>query len=216
MAHALVQGAVSSQARRRGGVLTCPACDALGIFEHSVVVPTAALHGARSLEDLRWLSQCDACAAVFSRSGPRDLTIAYATPPPNWGPLVWFRPPWVADSIEAAFELSWDLAEHYFARLGRSLAWAAFVPGFLTDLRRAGYGPRLRAGQSVSALVLSRAREHGLRDGQRYIRLLPCADAAFAIEAELHTGTIHRRDVLPIAAGWLAEALDALVATPID
>lgn len=129
---------------------------------------------------------------------------------------IWMRPPWLAESAETDFEMSWDIVEHYFDRLTRDVEWIGFVAPFILELRRSGWGSTLRAGQSLAALVLSRARQHGLRVGQSYVSLAAAPNGTFAAEVSLRGKGVRRKGVPPSLGGWLHDRLVELVAISID
>lgn len=70
--------------------------------------------------------------------------------------------------IEGEFLQSWDKIEQFYN--GNTFGLQELVPPFLAELRRAGYDRKLRAGQSMWTLVLSRSRRHGLRADQPCVR----------------------------------------------
>jgi hypothetical protein len=67
------------------------------------------------------------------------------------------------DSIEGEFIQSWDRIEQFFDSVLEPGPWKDQVLQFISQLRHAGYDRKLRAGQSLFALVVSRSRRHGLR-----------------------------------------------------
>jgi hypothetical protein len=74
-------------------------------------------------------------------------------------------------AIEEAFSLTWDAIEQYYAFMlnhprWEHIAWMKPLLDLIAELRNRGYDRYLRAGQSVSRLVLSRSLSHGLRDEQ--------------------------------------------------
>lgn len=66
--------------------------------------------------------------------------------------------------VEGEFIQSWDGIEEFY-RQG-SFEFSGVVLAMIEDMREAGYDQRLRAGQSLSSLGLSRSRRHGLRANQ--------------------------------------------------
>ncbi|MGB0580982.1 MAG: hypothetical protein ACPGVU_14885 [Limisphaerales bacterium] len=66
--------------------------------------------------------------------------------------------------LEGEFMRSWDAMEMFFKEDGGD----HFEPAraFIRAMRDAGYDRRLRAGQSMSIMGLSRSRDQGLRDDQ--------------------------------------------------
>lgn len=112
--------------------------------------------------------------------------------------------------IEGEFIVSWDRVEDRYAEHGRG---AAPILSLLAALRSAGLAERLRAGTSNDALLLSRARRHGLRPEQPFVALrfrqgTLRADAPFAGVADRE----HPLTASPELLGLLQE----LAALPID
>lgn len=66
--------------------------------------------------------------------------------------------------VEGEFNASWDRIEQFFA--DEQFPCAGQVLGLIARIRQAGYDKKLRAGQSLWSLVVSRSRRHGLRDDQ--------------------------------------------------
>ena len=69
-------------------------------------------------------------------------------------------------SMQDQLMASWDGAEYLFADLFARCAYKNQVLEFLKQLRRAGYGRKLRAGPSLDMFIVSRSRRHGLRPDQ--------------------------------------------------
>lgn len=70
--------------------------------------------------------------------------------------------------IEGEFIKSWDCMEEFYREMdfpGREQ-----VVAFLAAMRERGYDRKLRAGQSLWSLILSRSRRHGLRRDHRSIQ----------------------------------------------
>jgi hypothetical protein len=126
--------------------------------------------------------------------------------------------------IEAEFAASWDCMEQFYSRrmLGNQVfnsPWKHVIDmlNLIAKLRQRGYDRRLRAGQQLDALVLSRSRVHGLRLDQ----------SRFSIEASWNEGAfvgygeppdihlqfqIERAEITP----EVEELLQRLLAQPID
>lgn len=68
--------------------------------------------------------------------------------------------------IEGEFLFSWQSVEKFYDRIMNSSARREKIRAFMDSLRRQGYDKTLRAGQSLSTLVLSRSRRHGLTERQ--------------------------------------------------
>jgi hypothetical protein len=69
---------------------------------------------------------------------------------------------------EAEFILSWDSIELLNKMF--NFPQIPHISEMIAKMREKEYDKRLRAGQSLYTLILSRSQEHGLRDGQPYIR----------------------------------------------
>src|SRR6516165_9054971 len=65
------------------------------------------------------------------------------------------------DPIESEFIQSWDKVQQFY-KSDYDSHLKFIVLRFLAALRRAGYDRKLRAGQSMDSLVLSRSRHCGL------------------------------------------------------
>lgn len=68
--------------------------------------------------------------------------------------------------VEAEFLKSWDRIENFYNRIPFVNLNISDILKLITELRRKGFDKTLRAGQSLSALVLSRSLHHGLREDQ--------------------------------------------------
>jgi len=71
--------------------------------------------------------------------------------------------------VEGEFIMSWK-AMFEFYNEGWSEDLARMAKAFMTELVERGYNKTLRAGQSLSSLILSRSRRHGLVKGQSCIQ----------------------------------------------
>jgi hypothetical protein len=69
--------------------------------------------------------------------------------------------------VEGEFIRSWEFIEQFYD--DEYFPLKGFVLAFIAELRRAGYDRKLRAGQSLWTLIVSRSRRHGLRAAQPYI-----------------------------------------------
>jgi hypothetical protein len=69
--------------------------------------------------------------------------------------------------IEGEFLMSWDSIDRFYDRL--HFPFVPKVRGLVAQMREKGYDRSLRAGQSLSSLIVSRSRRHGLRDDQPFI-----------------------------------------------
>jgi hypothetical protein len=68
--------------------------------------------------------------------------------------------------IEGEFISSWKSIDRFYREDFPELEQ---VPAFVDQLRAAGFEKSLRAGQSMTTLIVSRSRRHGMRSGQPYI-----------------------------------------------
>jgi hypothetical protein len=72
--------------------------------------------------------------------------------------------------IEEVFSKTWDHVESYYERLSGSYESLKKDRLFLIgELRGRGFDRQLRAGQKLFNLILSRARLHGLHEGQSWL-----------------------------------------------
>lgn len=78
-----------------------------------------------------------------------------------------------SQQIEQDFQDSWDKMDEFFHRLVETYHWEGHRPIFniLAEMRQRGYDKQLRAGQSMSTFVLTRARNHHYRAHHGRIRL---------------------------------------------
>ena len=101
-------------------------------------------------------------------------------------------------AIERAFMASWDHIEKFYVNAyfwgkewfelnqvspselnaeqldlilnhGKKLTWLRPIQPLMAEMRKRGYDRQLRAGQSMERLIVSRARNHGLRPDQACI-----------------------------------------------
>lgn len=184
----------------------CPTCKQPGLYEHSVLIAWQEAAREPSPAELTTYLRCARCGQPFqctrSTLTPLDPTAFEAL-----GTMLWIRPPWVEVSLEAEFEFSWDFTHYFYVRL--DLPEGELFSRLLERWRGEGYGARLRAGQSVTMLMLSRSREHGLREEQSYLQLAASDDGTLYV-----TGVIDGRrvqgDAISPEAGWLSARLDEL------
>jgi hypothetical protein len=69
--------------------------------------------------------------------------------------------------VEGEFVESWDRIEKFYAEM--NFPPAEEIRSLVKAMRAKGYDHKLRAGQSLYTLMLSRSRRHGLRQGQPHI-----------------------------------------------
>jgi hypothetical protein len=85
--------------------------------------------------------------------------------------------------VEGEFLESWNAIERFYLSFERWPAAQSQVLPFISQLRRKGYDKVLRAGQSMTTLVLSRSRRHGLRHGQPRVAIEFGADGRMALRS---------------------------------
>jgi hypothetical protein len=68
--------------------------------------------------------------------------------------------------IEIEFIKSWDYIEKFYKTMPFANINVPKILEFINQLRQIGFDRKLRAGQTLSALILSRSLHHGLREGQ--------------------------------------------------
>ena len=85
--------------------------------------------------------------------------------------------------IEQDFKASWDSIDQFFTRLVEHYHWEGHRPIFkiLAAMRELGYDRQLRAGQSMSTFVVTRARFHHYRAHHGRIRLDVLSDGLNAV-----------------------------------
>jgi len=71
--------------------------------------------------------------------------------------------------LEGEFVASWDSAEEQYGHFHPRALNKKAVARFIGELRNAGFDRTLRAGMSMSTLILSRSRFHGLRENQPWV-----------------------------------------------
>jgi hypothetical protein len=116
--------------------------------------------------------------------------------------------------VEGEFFCSWNRIGDFYTNLVFPCKARAVL--FIAQLRTAGYDRKIRAGQSLWMLVLSRSRRHGLRPDQACVRFefSPHEDAMIV---EVKHGDERSRLPSPIALSeTVREALDRLLACPVD
>ena len=195
-------------------MLACPACKRPGIFEHSVSISWEEVRGRQEGDAMPVYSRCVACKAVFARGAHGEFGAQLPAGPDAHH--VWIAPPWKKPGDEAQFEMSWDVVQAFFERLALKHAFVRPIYELIGALRDAGFGARLRAGQSVSSLGLSRAREHGLRPDQSHLFLHPQPDGTIRVRGRIGPIDVDFGPVSCVLAGELHRTIHALADVPID
>lgn len=188
----------------------CPECGERGIAEHSVLASPAELetlgHGAPRY------ARCSKCGTIFGGESPETLA---RLPDPPSGPFVRMVPPWKGTSDAHDLQVSWDVVELFFEDFDGD-AHLEPLRALIVLLREEGFDTKLRAGQSLTTLMLSRSREHGLREGQSHLRFAAEADGQVKVEGLLD-GTKHRFGPVPATfGGRIQRAIESLAKLPID
>lgn len=144
--------------------------------------------------------------------------VGQATPSELRMDFPWLQMDGVADAyeqgrpIEGESMASWDRIEEFFAQ-----GFAFLHPNtrpFLAELRAHGYDRTLRAGQSMTTFIVSRARRHGLHQGAPYVAF-DFTQAGLVIHDRLGD---HQRSSLPEVKLTLkvTALLDQLTALPVQ
>jgi hypothetical protein len=87
------------------------------------------------------------------------------------------------NAVEKDFLKSWDRIETFF-RDGKSIHSFPYLKPILNliaELRDRSYDKQLRAGQRMTVFILSRSREHGLRDGQASLAIYVNPDGSMTV-----------------------------------
>lgn len=88
--------------------------------------------------------------------------------------------------LEGEFVASWDAMESFYDDVERkSPGCSGGVGALLGEIREAGFDQLLRAGQSLTTLILTRAKRHG--SFEHYVRFAPTVGGV-RVEAELPSG----------------------------
>lgn len=83
------------------------------------------------------------------------------------------------------FVWSWNIFEDWFKELSEMRGWDYIVPllFLMREIRDKGYDSKLRAGQSMHALVLSRSRHHHMSAICPCIRILVQNDGSMKVSS---------------------------------
>ena len=121
--------------------------------------------------------------------------------------------------IEDAFVQSWDWIERFYRDDLLSQAtwrWIGAMPTLISGLRERGYDRVLRAGQSLFVLILSRAREHGLRDTQPFVAIERLRDGSMKLTSRVAGRETTLTRPTTAICGELLGMLDRLRSEPVD
>lgn len=114
--------------------------------------------------------------------------------------------------VEGEFIESWDNVERVYE--GSRFPPRTLVLPFIAELRRAGYDRKLRAGQSLWSMIVSRSRRSRLRPEQPLVSFQFRDDS---MEVFSSNGGEERIPVLPIALSETVErVLGRLAERPVD
>jgi hypothetical protein len=126
--------------------------------------------------------------------------------------------------MEDTFAASWDQMEEYFKEaIEQYNIDVPIILNTLIGLRKLGYDRTFRAGQSLFNFILSRSREHGLREEQAYIVISPGRNEWSVEEGEVKIfyikdqkeKAVFRTDN-PLVSGAFIDLLKDLEREPID
>ncbi|MBI5928604.1 MAG: hypothetical protein HY862_04805 [Chloroflexi bacterium] len=84
------------------------------------------------------------------------------------------------NQIEQGFLDSWDSMEKVFSA-ERHLVWLNEMSKVIKQLRERGYDRKFRAGQSLTAFIISRSIRHGLRNDQAKVYFDPRPDGTMRV-----------------------------------
>jgi hypothetical protein len=114
--------------------------------------------------------------------------------------------------VEGEFLESWDRMEQIYE--GSHFPSRTRILPFIADLRKAGYDRKLRAGQSIWSLIVSRSRRPRVRPEQPLVSFQFHEDT---MELFSSNDGEERIPVIPIElSGTVQRALERLVERPID
>jgi hypothetical protein len=102
------------------------------------------------------------------------------------------------NELEASFAESWGWVERFYREELLPLPswqWLGGIVPLIGELKARGYDRSLRAGQSLYVLILSRSREHGLRDEQSNVAIEPRSDGSMRLTSTL--AGVSRRVIHP-------------------
>lgn len=192
----------------------CPTCGKPGVPEHSVHVTPQQLASMQRGEDPSVFSKCLRCGAVFG-IGPSGELVKPA-PDILADESVWIVPPKKSRAASTAFESSWDVVEAFFERQAAATTWVRPMFALVQQMRSAGYDRRLRAGQSLNSLGLSRSRQHGLRADQSNLFVIPSADETIRVEGTVRGIRVVEGPWDPALTEGLRSVLEKLAAVAVD
>ena len=117
-------------------------------------------------------------------------------------------------AVELDFLRSWERMEIFFS--GEDMPWLNRMLPLVRAFRAQGYDRKLRAGQSMITLIVSRSREHGLRIDQPSVAFNLAGQGGISAhlrgEHVSRLVTVDRVEITP----EIEELLIPLLAYPID
>ena len=116
------------------------------------------------------------------------------------------------EPVKGEFLASWDHMEGFYRESMKGYMEIDPVLDLMKDLREKGYDETLRAGQSLSTLMLSRSRRHGLRPEQKFIAISFPEKGMVIEDSKGNEKAYDQVEVVP----ELLELLDELVRAEID
>lgn len=161
-------------------------------------------------------SCCTQCGTFFRRGRSGSFEREALDEPTRQSATIWILPVWKQPSDASSFELSWDVTEAFFERMATKQPWVRPLRALVARLRVDGFDTRLRAGQSLNALGLSRARDHGLGPKHSHLFLMPEANGRLLVRGRMDDATIALGPVEATLDGALREAVETLARRPIE
>jgi hypothetical protein len=140
-----------------------------------------------------------------------------ATPSSMREEFPWLKMGWLADyyengnPIEGEFIQSWDKMEQFYSRM--TFPFRSSILLFISELRRAGFDRKLRAGQSVWTFIVSRSRRHRLRPGQPRVSFQFSKDGMNVVPKNYEGKCIYTASIS--MSGEVDDVLTQLVKQPI-
>ena len=129
-------------------------------------------------------------------------------------PTILLTPPWLDRGDRSAFERSWDaIASFYEQRIDDTRLGP--LRALVDTLREDGYARRLRAGQSMYALGLSRSPRHGLQPQQNQLWLRPQPDGRITVDGKIDDAELRFGPIPAQLGGRLLDAIERLANSPL-
>jgi hypothetical protein len=119
-------------------------------------------------------------------------------------------------AIEEEFSKSWDGIEKFFVEVSTDFEWINPIFNLIAELRKRGYDQKFRAGQAMTAFVLSRSRKHGLHIGQASLGITLMPDGSMTLNYGGSDGEVKIETKRAEFTPELESLLERLAAHPID